>query len=723
MANMRHRLEFLLDVQNRKAIIDLQAVETQAKQTGKVLYNAMSGDSTKVQAQKTTETIKHTKKRFNVENGAANNLRKTKIKHDREDKRRNADSLASVKKNAGKKVDIVEDTAKKTTKIKNKQASDDITRDNAQVKRAEESSKKIKNALQIGFSMHIIRMFALPLVSAFRGEVVRLLDKFGEFDKAFVDYAAKSEEFGSWLSKTDFAKIAEGQTFAMLDAAEAAERFAASGVDVSQNVDALTDVLQVATIADVDYDTAANSVIRTMNAFHMSIGQSAKITDAMVNAANASTAELSDMTKWFEFAAAGAYGAGLEVEQFAAYLGILSSTGMPNTGAAIRQLFLQFGKEDVRQRFRESFGLTDEDFGDFNKLISHLKNIVSESETQAETTRQITTLLGGKVTSQQALNNLLKAEPELWNQVMGAVDKAGSTQDLYAKMTDNVADALQRVRNALDMIQTQMGSIFIPILKIAEFAIINLGKVLNRIPDWIKGLVGGGFILLVAAVSTVMLTLAGLVGTLFILRSSVEMLRENVDVGTLSWRAYSLELRHLSSELLKTLPLMNATAASQKKLAYSNTITIGSFKYQATAMKASMAAMQALSGIMVGYMVTQGYIEKGMFSEARVVSMLTSVWMAYQGAKMGALLGPGGALLGAAALGGGTYAVMDEQIRNAEIQARVARREQITGIGGGGTTVVDASTKYFVDNAEFSSDGSELIMDNLEQGTNSLSYL
>ncbi|MDD3039579.1 phage tail tape measure protein [Bacteroides sp.] len=397
---------------------------------------------------------------------------------------------------------------------------------------AKKQNDVIKNSFTAAFSLHIVQMYLNPFVRAVRMALVQTIQSFAEFDKVYANYLAKSTEFTTKVTEQQILLSSVGQTYTINDYAEAMERFSASGIDVAKNQKAVVDVLRTAKVANIQYSDAANGVIRTMEAFQMNISQSTEIVDAMANASNASTAELEDMVKWFEYAASSSFQAGLAVQDLAKYLGILSSTGMPGAGAAFRQMLLQFTKADIRDKFKAAFGFSEADFLDMNKIIQTLRDYVQQSENQAKASQEIVAMLGGKVTSQQALNNLIRAEPELWNRVDKAVQQSGSTQKLYADVTNNTASAIERITNNLTILKAEIGMAFGPLVKVIDILVTGFTKGMTKIPSVIKTYVLGSMLALLAVVTSVFTAYATLAGTIYAINGATALLTsQNMKAG------------------------------------------------------------------------------------------------------------------------------------------------------------------------------------------------
>lgn len=540
------------------------------------------------------------------------------------------------------------------------------------LKRQADATKKTNDQIathfKTGFSFHILQMYAFPILRKVNMMAKQTLTTFAEFDKKFADYVAKSSQYSSYISRTDFYKLAAGQAYSVSEAADAAERFAASGIDVAQSQLALQRALEVSKISGLNYKDAANGVIRTMQAMHLSIDDVTYITDSMVNAANASTAELKDMVGWFEYAASSAYTAGLSVQELSAMLGILSTTGMPNAGTAIRQMFMQFFKDDVRNKFRERFDwITDDMFYNIDELILGLRDYVQNSEDMARASREITALIGGKVTAQQSLNNLLVAEPHLWDQVTSAVTKTGTTAELYAQVTDNASDAMLRMRNSMQLMMAQVGEFLYPTLKIMDKILQTVVKVVSATPGPLKQL-AGAFVFLGSIVASLAFGFMTLVGGMSIVQGVTLLLKTQMGAGAITAGGYKMALKALWAELVRVGGASNIAASSTQRLSLS--------------FKGLTAAVSGLMGGMLGYYAAQSAVDNHMLAEARLVGHLTSLWVAYSAAKTVGLVTPWGALAGAGAFSASEL-LIQSKISEWEREQRMARQRNMLG---GGTT-------------------------------------
>lgn len=565
-----------------------------------------------------------------------------------------------------------------------------------------ETNKNIREHFETGFSMHILQIYAAPAIRAVNAALKQTITTFSEFDKVYTDFIVKSEEFGDVMSRTELYALSVGEVFSATDFAQAAERFAASGIDVTQNTDALRKSLELASIANIDFNESSNVLIKTMQAYHIPLNEAARITDTMVGVANASTAELKDLSQWFGYAANSAYIAGTTVEEFSTILGVLSSTGMKNVGAATRQLFTQFQKESVRDNFRGMFGLdVDEDFRDMDEVIKKLRAYTQASGDLKGVSREIAVAIGGKVTAQNALNNLLGAEESLWQSVSTASMRAGTTAELYTKITDNAWHSIERIKNSLELVMIQFGEMFAPILKVVSAGLEIFVKSLIAIPSIIKSTFGVVVLTAAAAIGAIVTAALAFAGAISIGSGATALLNRQIAAMQSATAAETHSIRMLTAAIFNyNGELIKSAGLTRTNIFLKSSDTVATNTLTASLTRARAASM-GFMGAMIGFGIQASATSKHMFAEARLVNLLTSAWIGYHAAKFGGPFAP----LVVTGAAGAAFAYGESTIRRAEIDYQI----QLTA-----GTHQRASTSVYVENVN---------LDNIENASDFLHEL
>ena len=557
----------------------------------------------------------------------------------------------------------------------------EITKLNA--KAAADSKRMWTDSIKQAFSLHIIQMYVQPFVNALNQLLRTTLTTFAEFDRYYADYLAKSMDFQDKVGRAEIFAGGINQVYSISNMADAMERFSASGIDLTKNQQALTDVLQLSVTAGISYDDAANSVIKTQEAFQLSINDSTMIVDALTNAANASTAELKDLSEWFGYASGMSHEAGINVQQLAAYLGILSSMGMKSAGTAFRQMLVQLTQENVRAKLEAAFG-QEFDFLNMDETLASMREYVQASSNQAETIQKISSALGGKVNAREALTRLLTADEETWNRIMGATERSGTAAALFDSMTDNAAGNLDKVKNNITIILTQIGQVFSPLLKVLATVTGWAATFINTMPTFSKYMIGG-LTLLAGAVAMIMTLLVSLVGLFYMSYAANNMFEKGALKSAFSIKLLTSNMLQLSSTIVGHISLTNQAAASQQRLSSS----IGLSNVMTRNMKMGM-----LSGIgaMASYMGYQYALEEQSYNLARALSALGA---AFTGLMIGtAIGGPLGAIVGLLAGAGIGYS-QQKSISRAEQDSTISKRNAMTYGKSDLNTYTDTGAKNY----------------------------
>ena len=550
-------------------------------------------------------------------------------------------------------------------------------------KAAADSKRMWTDSIKQAFSLHIIQMYVQPFVNALNQLLRTTLTTFAEFDRYYADYLAKSMDFQDKVGRAEIFAGGINQVYSISNMADAMERFSASGIDLTKNQQALTDVLQLSVTAGISYDDAANSVIKTQEAFQLSINDSTMIVDALTNAANASTAELKDLSEWFGYASGMSHEAGINVQQLAAYLGILSSMGMKSAGTAFRQMLVQLTQENVRAKLEAAFG-QEFDFLNMDETLASMREYVQASSNQAETIQKISSALGGKVNAREALTRLLTADEETWNRIMGATERSGTAAALFDSMTDNAAGNLDKVKNNITIILTQIGQVFSPLLKVLATVTGWAATFINTMPTFSKYMIGG-LTLLAGAVAMIMTLLVSLVGLFYMSYAANAMFEKGALKSSFSIKLLTSNMLQLSSAIVGHISLTNQAAASQQRLSSS----IGLSNVMTRNMKMGM-----LSGIgaMASYMGYQYALEEQSYNLARALSALGA---AFTGLMIGtAIGGPLGAIVGLLAGAGIGYS-QQKSISRAEQDSTISKRNAMTYGKSDLNTYTDTGAKNY----------------------------
>ena len=220
------------------------------------------------------------------------------------------------------------------------------------------------------------------------------------------------------------------------DAALAMSELAKGGFEVDQAMAAAKGTLQLAAAAQIDAGTAATIQAQALNSFGLEADYAAKAADVLANAANASTAEMTDIAAGLQQSGAVAHQFGLSIEDTAAALGMFANAGITGSdaGTLLKSALLAVTDQSKpAQAAIEELGLTVYDangkFVGMSSLMDQLGQAsgrMSDEQYQAATA----TLFGSDA---MRLAGIAATDGSAgFDQMRAAVERSGAAADVAA---------------------------------------------------------------------------------------------------------------------------------------------------------------------------------------------------------------------------------------------------------------------------------------------------
>lgn len=117
------------------------------------------------------------------------------------------------------------------------------------------------------------------------------------------------------------------------DAANGVVELVKAGQSVDQAMKSVNATMQLSVAGQVSVAEASALVANTLNTFKLSADNARRVSDALANAANASSSDISDLGYGLSMSSLAAKSAGLSIEQTAASLALLSNNGLQGSDA------------------------------------------------------------------------------------------------------------------------------------------------------------------------------------------------------------------------------------------------------------------------------------------------------------------------------------------------------------------------------------------------------
>ncbi|AWB84773.1 phage tail tape measure protein [Corynebacterium liangguodongii] len=292
------------------------------------------------------------------------------------------------------------------------------------------------------------------------------------------------------------------------DAALAMSELAKGGFEVDQAMAAAKGTLQLAAAAQIDAGTAATIQAQALNSFGLEADYAAKAADVLANAANASTAEMTDIAAGLQQSGAVAHQFGLSIEDTAAALGMFANAGITGSdaGTLLKTALLAVTDQGKpAQQAIEELGLTIYDangkFVGMHSLMAQLGDAagrMTDEQYQAATA----TLFGSDA---MRLAGIAATDGSSgFDQMRAAVDRAGAAADVAAAKTQGLPGAIAAVQNNAEELALTLYDQFSPAL---EAGLTHLAGGLDLLGPAIEG-VGGAMRAIPGPVFTAMLAAA-----------------------------------------------------------------------------------------------------------------------------------------------------------------------------------------------------------------------
>ncbi|OBF83872.1 phage tail tape measure protein, partial [Mycolicibacterium fortuitum] len=241
------------------------------------------------------------------------------------------------------------------------------------------------------------------------------------------------------------------------DAASAMTELAKGGFTVQQAMDAAKGSLQLAAAAQISATDAATIQSQALQAFGLSASSAGKMSDTLANAANASSAEITDVAQAMQQAGTVANQFGLSAEDTAAAIGLLANNGIKGSdaGTLLKSSLLALTDQgNPAQGAIKELGLTVYDAtGKFVGLHSLYGQLGEAAKRMTPEQYQAATAVLFGSDAMRIAGVAAKDGSASYDQMRVAIDKQGAAADVAAAKTQGLPGAWERVKNAIESLQ------------------------------------------------------------------------------------------------------------------------------------------------------------------------------------------------------------------------------------------------------------------------------
>ncbi len=297
-----------------------------------------------------------------------------------------------------------------------------------------------------------------------------------DFESAMSAVQAAAGASGDELAKLRAAAEEAGATtkYSSVEAANALENLAKSGLSASQAVEALPAVLNLASAGGVELGTAAEFITKAVNGMGMEFSEAGRVADVLAMGANASNTSVTGLAQALSYAAPLANSLGLSLEQTVAIIGKFADAGIDasRAGTALNSILAQFS--DPASKFRKELADASITTGDFDQALRQLAAAGPAGQKAINAVGQ---------EAGPALRALLNQGIGALDTLKGKLDQSAGSAATFAKvMSDNLDGAAKGFGSAWDALLIKLGT---PVLE-------TLATQLNAVSDRLRGFVTDG---------------------------------------------------------------------------------------------------------------------------------------------------------------------------------------------------------------------------------------
>ncbi|QKY80017.1 tape measure protein [Gordonia phage Doggs] len=235
------------------------------------------------------------------------------------------------------------------------------------------------------------------------------------------------------------------------DAANAMLELAKGGFSVDQSMQAARGTLQLAAAAQISAADAALIQSQALQAFGLDAGYAGKAADILANAANASSAEITDVAQALQQSGTVANQFGLSMTDTAAAIAMLANAGIKGSdaGTLLKSTLLALtDQSDQAETVMEQLGLkvydTQGRFVGLESLFGQL-HAASERMTDQQYQQATAILFGSDAMRLSGLAAQVGAEG--FNEMRAAMDKNGSAAEVAAAKMQGLPGAWEALKN------------------------------------------------------------------------------------------------------------------------------------------------------------------------------------------------------------------------------------------------------------------------------------
>ena len=314
------------------------------------------------------------------------------------------------------------------------------------------------------------------------------IDVATQFDSAMVEISARTGLVGDDLLRIEDYALAMGAAtvFSAQESADAFLQLITSGQSVEEAIATLPFVMDAAAASGAGLGYTADLLTDIMAAYGLSVTDAQAVTDALAQAAGASSADMQSLGQGFANVGPIAKNYGMDVEQTAATLALLSENGIKGAeaGTALKSMLMNMTRptEDVQAAWAElglSFYDAEGSARPLGTVLDELGARLADGSFTMEQQNEIMKTLGGSygATALAALTSGMSID-----EMIALMNDQATASEVAEKRMDTFAGAMDGLKGAVETLQIKAFRPFMnnTLRPLAQQA----AKMINLVGDW-----------------------------------------------------------------------------------------------------------------------------------------------------------------------------------------------------------------------------------------------
>lgn len=363
-------------------------------------------------------------------------------------------------------------------------------------------------------------------------------------------------------------------SFSASQAAEGMENLASAGFTVTEIMDAMPGLLDLAASSGAELGQSTEIAAAAIRGFGLDASEAGHVADVFAEASARTNAQVEDMGEAMKYIAPVANAMGQSLEMTAAAVGIMSDAGIKGSqaGTALRGALSRLAKPtDEMVSTMEDLGIS---FYDSEGNMLSLVGIVEQLETgmagltQEQQNNALITLFG-----QESLSGMLalmeRGPDELASMTKSFEEADGAAKDMADTMLDNTSGSIEAMYGSIETLGIKVQQIMAPAIqnvveKITEFVnglssmdegtlelILSIASIVAAIGPML--LVFGKLATVISTVVSVVSGAGGIAAALMTLVSPVNIIVAAVAALALAWATDFGGIRDTTTEILEAI--------------------------------------------------------------------------------------------------------------------------------------------------------------------------